>query len=455
MKQLSRVAVVAAVIACIPVASATELEFSAPQPISGEDRRIDALELALDGQGRAHVVWVDKGPLAPSPATGGHAGHAGHGDRHHARDNLYYARGDEDLSFGSPVQVNRTAGEVWGFSISRPRVQVAPSGSVHVLYPANFTREGRAPEVVARYVRSADGSDWDAPLILNTPAGTDHSDQIHGGFSAVHVFGTLGVAPDGAVHAFWIDTRGLGAGVEPEGASAAAMAPAAVWGAVSRDDGRSFGPDAPIIETDVCPCCQLTTAFSDEGDTVFLGLRQVTAESFRDNVLAASRDGGDSYATPVRLNEARWRLDGCPMKPTAIAVDGQQVYTAWYSGAESPPGVYVTTSRDGGRSFTAPHALHPDASHSDAPSVTVGGGSAWVAWHARAEGARRIYVSASHDHGESWSAPVAVPGPPGDGAASHPLLAAQSDGSVLVAWLQDGRGWISRAQPATRSVARR
>jgi len=455
MKQLYTVAAMAAIIGWPAVASAGELEFSAPQPISGEDRRIDALELALDAQGRAHVVWVDKGPVAASAPAGGHAGHAGHGDRHHARDNLYYVRGDHDLRFGAPVQVNRADGEVWGFAISRPRVQVAPSGSVHVMYPANATREGRAPEVVARYVRSEDGREWSEPRTLNTPAGTDHSDQIHGGFSAVHVFGTLGVAPDGAVHAFWIDTRGLGAGVDPEGASAAAMAPAAVWGAVSRDDGLSFAQDTPIIETDVCPCCQLTTAFADEGDTVFLGLRQVTIESYRDNVLAASRDGGNSYAAPVRLNEERWRLEGCPMKPTAIAVDGKHVYTAWYSGAESPPGVYVTTSRDGGYSFSAPQALHPEASLSDAPSVTVAGGSAYVTWHARADGARKIYVSVSHDHGERWSAPIEVPGPPGGGGASHPLLAAQADGSVLVAWVQDGRAWISRTRPATRSAALR
>ena len=451
MNQLCAAVTLAAVIAGAPGAAAAELDFSTPKPISSEDRRIDALELALDAQGRVHVVWVDKGPAAPSAE----AGRGGHGDRHHARDNLYYVRGGDDLRFGTPVQVNRADGEVWGFAISRPRVQTGPSGSVHVLYPANATREGRAPEVVARYVRSADGIEWDAPRTLNTPAGTDHSGHIHGGFSAVHVFGTLGVAPDGAVHAFWIDTRGLGAGAVPEGASAAAMAPAAVWGAVSRDDGRSFAQDTPIIETGVCPCCQLTTAFADGGDTVFLGLRSVTAESYRDNVLAASHDGGASYATPVRLNDARWRLDGCPMKPTAVAVDEQHVHTAWYSGAESPPGVYVTSSSDTGRSFGAPQALHPDASLSDAPSVAAGGGRVYVAWHARVDAGRKIFVSASDDHGDTWSVPIEVPGAPAGGGASHPLVAVKADGSLLVAWLQGGRAWISQVSPAIRTATRR
>jgi len=442
-KAVTTMALAAMLTGMAQAAVAEALSFSTPVAVSAADRRIDALELALDREGRPHLVWVDKGPMAPAAA----AGHGGHGDRHHARDNLFYIRGDRDLRFDAPVQVNRMDGEVWGFSISRPRVQVAPSGSVHVMYPANATREGRAPEVVARYVRSEDGKAWSEPRTLNTPAGTDHSDQIHGGFSAVHVFGTLGVAPNGSVHAFWIDTRGLGAGVDPAGASPAAMAPAAVWGAISRDDGRSFSADMPIIETDVCPCCQLTTSFADAGDTVFLGLRLVTAESFRDNVVATSHDAGESFAAPVRVNAERWRLEGCPMKPTAIAIDGQQVYTAWYSGAETPPGVHVATSADGGDSFAAPVALHPAAALSDSPSVAVSAGVAYVAWHARVEDARRIYLSASHNQGTSWSAPVEVPGPADGGGAGHPLLVAEPGGSLLVAWLQDGRAWISRAGP--------
>lgn len=438
----------------LPTAGAAELAVSAPLALSDAGRRVDALELTLDGEGRAHLVWVDKGPAGGAAAAGGPPGHAGHGDRHHARDDLFYTRGTRTLVFDEPRRINPVDGEVWGFAISRPRIQVSPAGSVHVLYPANTSREGRAPEVVAQYLRSDDGARWDPPRTLNTPAGTDHSEQIHGGFSAVHVFGTLGVAPDGAVHAFWIDTRGLDANEAPEGASEAAMTPASVWGAVSRDDGRSFTPDRPIIEKDVCPCCQLTTAFADDGGTVFLGLRQVTPESYRDSVIATSRDGGAQFAAPVRLNEVRWRIEGCPMKPTAMAVDGAQVYSAWYSAVESPPGVYLTRSEDGGESFSAPLAMHPEASLSDAPALALAAGRVYAAWHARVDGPRAVFLSVSSDGGRHWSAPQRISAPDG-GAAGFPVVAGEADGSALVAWLQDGRAWIARAAPGETSAAAR
>jgi thiol-disulfide isomerase/thioredoxin len=166
-------------------------------------------------------------------------------------------------------------------------------------------------------------------------------------------------------------------------------------------------------------------------------------------VVATSHDAGESFAAPVRVNAERWRLEGCPMKPIAIAIaiDGQQVYTAWYSGAETPPGVHVAISADGGRSFAAPVALHPAAALSDSPSVAASEGVAYAAWHACVGDARRIYLSASHNQGASWSALVEVPGPANGGGAGHPLLATEPGGSLLVAWLQDGRAWVSRAGP--------
>ncbi len=419
--------------------------FAEPVGLSDAQRRIDAMEIALGPDGAVHVIWVDKGAAAgarPGEDRAGHREYTGEGRRHHhpAADDLYHLRVAPDLSFGAPTRVNHERSEVWGLSVSRPRVQVSANGTVHVMYPANAERNGD-PLLLARYARAPDGTRFERPITLNSP--TDHDMRsITGGVTATaHVFGTIGTSPNGNVHAYWIDTRGM----TDDGASAA------LWGAVSRDDGRSFSEDFAVIETGVCPCCQATTGFADGGQTVYLGLREVTPEAFRDSVVSVSRDGGAQFAAPVRLNDARWELNGCPLKPTALATEGEHVYSAWYSAAEAPPGAYFTASYDRGAQWSRPRALHAEATLSDAPVVAAGGGMLYIAWHARTPGndGRTLYLRHSADGGRTLSDIIEVP-VAGSGSASFPVAVADSTGRLYLAWQQAGRAWLTRLEPPAR-----
>jgi hypothetical protein len=121
------------------------------------------------------------------------------------------------------------------------------------------------------------------------------------------------------------------------------------------------------------------------------------------------------------------------MKSADIGSAGERVYVAWYSQADAPPGVWLTKSIDGGRSFDAGVPLHPDADVSDAPVLAVDGDHVVVAWHAKTGGARRVFVSSSVDGGARFAAPVAV-SPEGE-AAGYPAIALTGSGA-LVAWQQ-------------------
>ncbi|MCC5869213.1 MAG: exo-alpha-sialidase [Gammaproteobacteria bacterium] len=423
-------------------ASAEPLKFSEPVALSDADRRIDAMEIALGPDGTVHIIWVDKGAAAGASLSddrAGHREHTGEGRRHHhpAADDLYHLRVAPDLSVGEPTRVNHERSEVWGLNVSRPRVQVSGNGTVHVMYPANAERNGD-PLLLARYARAPDGERFERPITLNSPSDHDMRGITGGVTATAHVFGTIGASPNGNVHAYWIDTRGM----TDDGASAA------LWGAMSTDDGRSFSEDFAVLETGVCPCCQATTAFADGGQTVYVGLREVTPEAFRDSVVTVSRDGGAQFAPPVRLNEARWELHGCPLKPTALATAGDHVYTAWYSAAEAPPGAYFTASHDRGKQWTPPRALHPEATLSDAPVVAAGGDTLYVAWHARTPDgdARAVYLRYSRDGGRTLSDLIEVP-VAGSGSASFPVAVADSHGRLYLAWQQAGRAWLTRVEP--------
>lgn len=406
-------------------ASADTVTVAPPTVVSAESGTALPPDIALDAAGNLHVIWVQKAPPPPAPAGGG-------GMRHDATDELLYRRAPAGLlAFTAPVRVNSVPGEVWGFAVSKPELAVGGDGTIHVLFPANAKQAGSGKGIlVARYSRSTDGGkSFEASRTLNSPATNDLSAVMHGGFAAAHAFGTIVAAGERDVHAYWIDTRFM----KPEDTAGA------IFAADSRDGGSTFSADRPIQRSEACPCCQL--AVVTQNDAVFLASRQVYAGGTRDSAVSRSGDDGASFGAPVRAGEARWKLDGCPLKRTVVATDGDYVYTAWFTGATPPGGVFFLRSRDGGGSFDAALPMHPAAAISDAPSIAAApGGRVVVAWHGKTGGERRVFLRASSDYGTTFGDVVEVASP--SSAAAYPEVLLAPDGeSGYLSW-QQGQGAV-------------
>lgn len=394
--------------------------------VSAADHRALGPEIAIGRDGAINVIWLDKGATgaAQDPAKTSPAAAQGHS--HQSWTDLLFARSsDAGRSFSAPLRVNAEAGEIWGFAASKPRIGIGPTGTIHIYYPANENSPVTArPVAVSRYLRSTDGGrSFSKPVRLNTHATTDASAFVHGGLSHAHAFGTMSVARDGTIYTYWIDTRAMA----KDGDNGK------MYSAISRDDGVTFGPDRETFPADICPCCQISAVAIDR-NTVFVGTRQVYGDSLRDGTVARSDDGGKTFGERVRLGGKPWKINGCPLKPTAIAVDGDYVYAAAHSGAEQPAGVYFARSRDGGKTFTDFQSMHAQAAVSDAPVVAVSRDTVIVAWHAKTNEGRRIYFRTSTDRGATFGdvREAATPA----GTASHPALAVASDGGVHLVWQQ-------------------
>lgn len=405
-----------------PLAQAGAHSASAPPAatlVSTADHKAQSPEIAIGADDSINMIWIDE-DTAPKKAD-----HE-HGHSHMAATNLYFSRStDGGRTFTAPQAINGKPGDVWGFSVSKPRIDVGRNGTIHVFYPANDVNPTNGkPEAVALYTRSTDGGKtFSSPQRLNTMATTDASHVVHGGLTHAHVFGTMTVDDAGQVYALWIDTRDMA----KEGDSGK------VFMAISRDDGKTFGTDTELFPADVCPCCQLT-AMVDPRGRLFIGSRQVDG-TFRDSTIAVSTDGGRSFSKRVRLSNNRWAIEGCPLKPTSIAAEGRNIFAAFYSGGETPAGAYFVRSDDDGKSWSAPLPLHPGAMTSDAPVVALAGKVLHVFWHAKvADGGRRIFTRASRNGGASFGAVTELPAP--DGTTQLPAVAARADGSVQIAWQQ-------------------
>lgn len=412
----------AAMCTALCAAASAAVHAADPVTVSPPGHKAMAPEMAIAPDGAIFILWLERTPQGEALAAQGAASKEGH--THLAEADIWLARSsDGGASFGAPVRVNAGSGSAWGFPISKPRIAVSPAGIIHVFYPGNAVepRSGK-PIVLPIVTRSRDGGrSFDAPRVLGAVPDSDHSDFVSG-LANAECFGTLAIDERGGVYAYWIDTRDMSK-EQPNGK---------VFSAVSYDDGANYGRDFEVMPADTCPCCQLTA--TTHAGRIYLGSRQVSATGERDSTVAVSTDRGRTFSPRSRWGGARWKIDACPLKATALAVDGEAVYAAAFDGGATPQGAWLSRSLDGGRTFQPAQPLHAAAAVSDAPALAVTGSALFAAWHAKAGGAeRRVFVSLSRDRGASFSEPAAVPAPAGSGI--HPVLAVRG-GGVQLAWQQ-------------------
>jgi hypothetical protein len=370
---------------------------------------------------------VDKGENKPADEHAGHArGPQAGGHTHKTYNDLYFARStDGGRGFSAPLRINATPGELWGFATSRPRIAVSRSGIIHIFYHANRHDRGAPRQAVdARYTRSTDGGKtFEKARTLNAfAAGRDD-----GELSEAHCFGTMGVAPNGDVHAYWIDTRHMKSEKDN----------GAVYGIASRDEGKTFEKERLVFENEACPCCQLNVAFSPN-NKVFVTQRSVVGDGSRNATVARSDDGGRTFAPRVAVSDKKWMIEGCPLKPLNLTVDAKgRIYAAWFAGEMQPSGAYFSVSEDKGKTFGKPIALHPDAKLSDHPQIAVASdGSVRVVWDAKVGETKRVYFRASNDRGKTFGPVTELP--MAAGAADYPVIAS-SRNKTFVVWQLNGR----------------
>ncbi|MEQ8733301.1 MAG: sialidase family protein [Rhodospirillaceae bacterium] len=391
------------------------------EPVSPSGHIAVAPDVALNANGDLAMLWVDRAP----ELSGEHSGH----DRHLSYTDLYVAIShDGGISFDPPTKVNHDAGVVWGQSVSRPRIVGSADGTWHITYAANEIHpEHDKPALTSHYTRSTDGGrTFEAPRRASTLTNSDLSEMIHGGFMSAAAFQTITAVPDGSIHLFWIDTRHM----------SQEQNTGALYAAVSRDGGATFGSDQEIFAANVCPCCQLM-ATASAGADILVTMRDVSPDGFRQSTVTRFGPDGAIKNDRVAMGTTPWQIDACPLKPTAVAIKEDAVFSAVYSGGEEEPGVFFSSSVDGGKSFVRATPTHPDALISDAPSIAVNDSHVLVAWHGKTNGPRQIFYRMYDLTGSPVGNIAAIDS--GSEHASSPVVVALPDGGFRVAWEQEDR----------------
>jgi hypothetical protein len=267
----------------------------------------------------------------------------------------------------------------------------------------------------------------------------------------------VATAKDGTVYVVWVEHRDKDADVMFES-----------FNGEGRSLGAAIRVNAYAGQATSWRGDQPTIAVAPDG-TVYVGWTgraDPASGSSPDIYSSASRDGGKSFAAPVKVNDDPMPADH-GMHSLAVAADGR-VYVAWLdernvtsmkdvapakdmkmSSSSSGPHMesnrelFFSSSTDGGRSFLPNQRIAADVCPCCKTSLAAGkDGRIYVSWRQVLSGDyRHIAVTSSSDQGKTFANATIVSndewvlkGCPVSGAT----LAADADGILRVIWYAGG-----------------
>jgi hypothetical protein len=384
------------------------------------------IELGVKGRGNSTPTIAADGSFV-AVAWGGTANSG-------ATDVFSAISRDGGRAFAAPVRVNDVEGDARLNGEQPPHVALVRRAGHDPAVVVVWTTKG-VNGTTLRQSRSDDGGESFATA-TQVP-GTDAAGNR--GWEAI------AVEPGGRVDAVWLDHRELAKDSSMAASHHDHAAAGKPDGVAMAQQSKLFfasldGTATPHAVTGgVCYCCK-TALVGGEGGTIYAAWRHVYPGNLRDMAFTMSRDGGRSFAPPVRISEDKWMLEGCPDDGPSMAVDsGKRIHVVWPTlltegsaeHAEPTIALFYAMSTDG-RHFTPRQRIAAEGvPHHPRIAVSPDGVLA-VAWDEAAAGSRRIAIAqaaadaAGHPR---FRREVLTTG----GTATYPSLAVTAHG-LVAAW---------------------
>jgi len=304
---------------------------------------------------------------------------------------------DGGSTFTSPVRVNDAAASATVSGEQPPRVVLVPRAAAPPAIAVIWTAKTPAGTRIVTARSDDGGRTYGAARTLSGSAAPGNRGWESAAADA-----------DGNGLVVWLDHRelaGTGAATTPIVHDHSAMKmPAHDAASVGREQlsklyvQRLDGGSAAVALTGgVCYCCKTSVVAGPDG-AFYSVWRHVYPGNVRDIAFMSSRDGGRTFSAPVRVSQDRWTLDGCPENGPAVTVAGKDVVVVWPTLVSGPQRneqamqLFFASTRDG-KSFTPRVALPTEGVPRHPQLATLANGAIVAVWDEAANGRRRVVLS--------------------------------------------------------------
>jgi len=196
---------------------------------------------------------------------------------------------------------------------------------------------GRYAYNVTMSISEDAGATWSAPF-------TPHTD----GTATEHGFVSLYRLDDG-IGALWLDGRNMAEDIPNEGGVVERKMEGMTLRSASISTGGTI-KKSDLVDELTCDCCQTDVAVGPQGPIAVY--RNRSSDEIRDVYVARSIDG--AWQAAQRVANDGWQIAGCPVNGPAIAIQGNTVVVAWFTGANNESVVRMSRSEDTAKSFSFP-----------------------------------------------------------------------------------------------------
>ena len=337
---------------------------------------------------------------------------------------------DGGKSFAAPVAVASVAetGVIDAHGDARPKIVALNDGALLVSYTTRPDKQMIGTIFTARSIDG--GKTFSTPQAMLADGGQRFDAWV--------------ISPKGRIYAGWLD-KTHAQKAKAEGREFAGSGVAFGWS----DDGGATFKGKSILMDHACECCKMSAALDRDGLPVF-AWRQVFDDGVRDHYAAKLSADGASL-TGGRVSDDNWAINSCPHQGPGLAIDHAGVWhVAWFTKGKNRQGVFYASSRDGGKSFSAPQKMGDDARAPAFAALLAVKDRLYRVWKEFDGTTTSIPMQMSRDGGKSWSAPHVLA--TAADASDNPQLVAHK-GTGYLSWASHKEGYRLIALPRDEKSA--
>jgi len=166
--------------------------------------------------------------------------------------------------------------------------------------------------------------------------------------------------------------------------------------------------------------------------------RNIFDGGIRDHAVMTFSDDGKPGPL-YRVSDDDAKIDACPHQGPSLSIGGDGTYHAtWFALGRNLKGVYYAHSENGGKTFSTPMRIGDPGKQTSRPYVLAAGDDVYLAYKSFDGSKTDIELMTSRDSGKTWSAPRSIAET--DNASDHPVLIANGK-SAYLSWMSLKQGY--------------